>query len=207
MAKLISSRRKKARTSFLVCKSHVMKYKRCIFCTGSIAGCSVKGWHVSGTRTSRDSGSSVLEAHNSISSRAVMETSWSLSLWCIWTMWRISQPLQISQNTNQVRSEIFLTIRCNKTCCSEMGHGWSRSVLLAWHSKWTAWRIIMNNETCKLSHWKSIPVAERSKARVCGFESRRGHGCLSLVNVVWLFCHVCSVSIPDLEDSYRLWCV
>jgi hypothetical protein len=44
--------------------------------------------------------------------------------------------------------------------------------------------------------YKPIPVAERSKVRVCGrslagiagFESRRGHGCLSHVNVVC--CHV-----------------
>ena len=42
----------------------------------------------------------------------------------------------------------------------------------------------------------------------CGFESRRGHGCLSLV---WVVCCQIEVSASGLialpEESYRVWCV
>jgi hypothetical protein len=46
---------------------------------------------------------------------------------------------------------------------------------------------------------KPIPVATRSKAWVscrCGFESHRGHGCLSLVNVV-----CCQVEVSATDRS------
>jgi len=36
----------------------------------------------------------------------------------------------------------------------------------------------------------------------CGFESHRGHGCLSLVSVV-----CCQVENSVSEESYRTWCV
>ena len=41
-----------------------------------------------------------------------------------------------------------------------------------------------------------------------GFESQRGHGCLSVVNVVCCQVEVSATSlITSLEESYRLWCV
>jgi hypothetical protein len=42
----------------------------------------------------------------------------------------------------------------------------------------------------------------------CGFESRQGHGCLSLVSVVCLSGRgLCDGPITRPEESYRLWCV
>jgi hypothetical protein len=42
----------------------------------------------------------------------------------------------------------------------------------------------------------------------CGFESRRGNGCLSLVNVAWCAGRVLCVGlITRPEESYRVWCV
>jgi hypothetical protein len=38
----------------------------------------------------------------------------------------------------------------------------------------------------------------------CGFESRRGHGCLSVVSVVCCHVDVCDWPIPRPEESYRL---
>ena len=61
-----------------------------------------------------------------------------------------------------------------------------------------------------------VPVAARSKARVCsrrldeivGSNPRRGHGCSSVVSVVC--CQVERLGdelITRPEESYRLWCV
>jgi hypothetical protein len=41
----------------------------------------------------------------------------------------------------------------------------------------------------------------------CGFECRRGHGCLSLVNVVCSGKGLFVGLITRPEDSYRVWCV
>jgi hypothetical protein len=41
----------------------------------------------------------------------------------------------------------------------------------------------------------------------CGFESRRKHGCLSVVSVVRCCRGLCDELITRPEDSYRLWCV
>ena len=41
----------------------------------------------------------------------------------------------------------------------------------------------------------------------CGFESRRGHGCLSVECCVLSGRDVCDGPIPHPEESYRLWCV
>jgi hypothetical protein len=42
----------------------------------------------------------------------------------------------------------------------------------------------------------------------CWFESRRGHGCLSVVSVVCLSGRgLCDGLITRPEESYRLWCV
>jgi hypothetical protein len=41
----------------------------------------------------------------------------------------------------------------------------------------------------------------------CGFESRRGHGCLSLVSGVLLGRGLCDGTVTRREESYRVWCV
>ena len=42
----------------------------------------------------------------------------------------------------------------------------------------------------------------------CGLESHRGHGCLSVVSVVYLSGRgLCDELIPRPEESYLLWCV
>jgi hypothetical protein len=60
-----------------------------------------------------------------------------------------------------------------------------------------------------------IPVAERSKARVCGrlpaeiagLNPTGGHGCLSVVSVVLSGRGLCDGLIPRPGESYRLCCV
>ena len=52
-------------------------------------------------------------------------------------------------------------------------------------------------------HKMSVPVAARSKAWVCGrspveivgFESHRGHGCVSVVSVVCCEVEVCAMDV------------
>jgi hypothetical protein len=41
----------------------------------------------------------------------------------------------------------------------------------------------------------------------CGFESRRVHGCLSLVSVVLSGRGFCDGLVTRPEESYRVWCV
>jgi hypothetical protein len=41
----------------------------------------------------------------------------------------------------------------------------------------------------------------------CGFESRRAHGCLSLVSVVLSGAGLCAGLITRPDESYRVWCV
>jgi len=41
----------------------------------------------------------------------------------------------------------------------------------------------------------------------CGFEYRRGHGCLSVVSVLCCQVEVCVGLITRLEAFYRVWCV
>ena len=41
----------------------------------------------------------------------------------------------------------------------------------------------------------------------CGFESNRGHGCLSVMSVVLSGRGLCEEVITRPEESYRLWCV
>ena len=41
----------------------------------------------------------------------------------------------------------------------------------------------------------------------CGFESRRGHGCMSLVSVVLSGRGLCVALITRPEECYRVWCV
>ena len=53
-----------------------------------------------------------------------------------------------------------------------------------------------------------VLVCWRSLVRDCGFESRRGHGSLSLVSVVILLGRgLCVGLITRPEESYRMWCV
>ena len=62
----------------------------------------------------------------------------------------------------------------------------------------------------RFAPYTQIPVAERSRTRVCGRSffgiagsNPAGHGCLSLV-----FVALCVVRpIPHTQESYRLWCV
>jgi hypothetical protein len=71
-------------------------------------------------------------------------------------------------------------------------------------------------DVCELRGPVYQRVAERSKAWVCSrspawdceLESRRGHGCLSVVSVVCLSGRgLCDGLITRPEESYRLCCV
>ena len=51
-------------------------------------------------------------------------------------------------------------------------------------------------------------VCSRSPAEIVGFESHRGHGCLSAVSFcVLLGRGLCDELITRPEESYRLWCI
>jgi hypothetical protein len=47
-------------------------------------------------------------------------------------------------------------------------------------------------------------VCGRSPAEIVGLNPTGGHGCLSVVSVVW---GLCDELITRPEESYRLWCV
>ena len=70
-------------------------------------------------------------------------------------------------------------------------------------------------ECCNISQcrflWPRVLRHRSVVARSCwdrGFESHRGHGCLSVVSVVVLSgTGLCDELITRPEESYRLWCV
>jgi len=70
-------------------------------------------------------------------------------------------------------------------------------------SKYTG---IIYNKLSNYNFWP-IPVSAWFKAWVYGFESRRGYGCLSLVNVVFSGRGPCDGLITRPDESYRVWCV
>jgi hypothetical protein len=93
---------------------------------------------------------------------------------------------------------VFLDVISGSLVASNDAHLWNSSTVTAGNVASLLWPLQSLNvdRVCvfilRLSHRVPVPVAERSRAWGCGrwlvggwgFESRWGHGCLSLVNVV-----------------------
>jgi hypothetical protein len=89
----------------------------------------------------------------------------------------------------------------HRLCCVVVCH-------LETSRMWRSWPALGRSATANKK--KLLLICQSQWPLACwdrGFESHRGHGCLSVVSGVCCHVEVCDGLITLQEESYRLWCV